>query len=105
MLFVLLCHSLHFESYIFIVGVETVYLTDLVNKKIINIYDGALLGHLGDADLLINEQNGNIEAVILQESRKNMLKNGNLDRNEKQIPWQAIKKIGSEIIVIDFELI
>lgn len=80
------------------------HLTDLLNKKIINICDGELMGQLGDADMLINEENGSIEALIVQESRRRS-KSIMGERGEKHIPWSAVKKIGGEIIVVDFELI
>lgn len=80
-------------------------LTDLLNKKIINIYDGEFLGQLGEADLLINEQNGNIETMIIQKNKKILSKSAFSDNFEKHIPWSSVKKIGGEIIIVDFEYI
>jgi len=81
------------------------FLTDLLNKKIINIFNGEFMGQLGDADLLINESNGNIEAMIVQKNKRLLNRSTIVDSCEKHIPWSAVKKIGGEIIIIDFEYI
>jgi len=80
-------------------------LSDLGGKEIINLYDGAKLGLVGDADLAIGP-NGVIEAIILN-SRAGF---GGLfgsfadrERDLLVIPWQTIKKIGSEVIIVDLQ--
>lgn len=78
-------------------------LSDLAGKEIINLYDGAKLGLVGDADLDIS-LNGSVEAIILT-SRGGFsgfwASRGDRDRETLVIPWQTIKKIGSEVIIID----
>jgi len=78
-------------------------LSDLAGKEIINLYDGAKLGLVGDADLAISV-NGNIEAIILT-SRSGfsgfLSGMGERDRDILVIPWQAVKKVGSEVIIVD----
>jgi YlmC/YmxH family sporulation protein len=78
-------------------------LSDLAGKEIINLYDGAKLGLIGDADLDIS-LNGSVEAIILT-SRGGISgfwsSRGDRDREQLVIPWQTIKKVGSEVIIID----
>jgi YlmC/YmxH family sporulation protein len=75
-------------------------LSEFATKRIINIYNGEILGSAGDADLLIDPSDGRILEIILQPSSRL------LNRSEKHsltIPWSAVKKIGPEIIVVDVE--
>ncbi|KLU64783.1 MULTISPECIES: YlmC/YmxH family sporulation protein [Desulfosporosinus] len=78
-------------------------LSDLAGKEIINLHDGAKLGLVGDADLDIT-LNGTVEAIILA-SRGGFSgfwsSRGDRDRDQLVIPWQTIKKVGSEVIIID----
>ena len=78
-------------------------LSDLAGKEIINLYDGAKLGLVGDADLAISPS-GAIEAIILT-SRSGFggfwSGLGDRDREILVIPWQAVKKVGSEVIIVD----
>ena len=79
-------------------------LSDLAGKEIINLYDGAKLGLVGDADLDIS-LNGSVEAIILT-SRGGFSGFWGSSRGEREreilvIPWKTVKKIGSEVIIID----
>lgn len=80
-------------------------LSDLGGKEIINLFDGAKLGLIGDADLAISAK-GEIEAIILM-SRSGFsgfftgMAERNRDNDLLYIPWQAVKKIGSEVIIVD----
>jgi YlmC/YmxH family sporulation protein len=81
------------------------FLSDLGGKEIINLFDGAKLGLIGDADLAISAK-GEIEAIILtSRSGFSGLFTGMGERNRENdflyIPWQAVKKIGSEVIIVD----
>ncbi len=78
-------------------------LSDLAGKEIINLYDGAKLGLVGDADLAISN-GGAIEAIILS-SRAGFSglwgNNSSRDRDTLVIPWQSVKKVGTEVIIVD----
>lgn len=78
-------------------------LSDLAGKEIINLYDGAKLGLVGDADLAIST-GGAIEAIILG-SRAGFSglwgNNSGRDRDTLVIPWQSVKKVGTEVIIVD----
>lgn len=75
-------------------------LSEFAEKRIINIYNGEILGSAGESDLLIDPTNGHILEIILSSSPRLM------NRGEKHsltIPWSAVKKVGPEIIVVDIE--
>lgn len=78
-------------------------LSDLAGKEIINLYDGAKLGLVGDADLAISSA-GAIEAIILTSRSGFGGFLGNMAERERDIlviPWQVVKKVGSEVIIVD----
>lgn len=77
--------------------------SDLSGKEIINLYDGARLGLIGDADIAISAT-GSIEAIILTSRTGWGNLWGNMGEREREslvIPWQAVKKVGSEVIIVD----
>ncbi|RNC28064.1 MAG: hypothetical protein AWM53_01953 [Candidatus Dichloromethanomonas elyunquensis] len=80
-------------------------LSELAGKEIVNLHDGAKLGLIGDSDIKINN-NGRIEALIISSrSGYSWFFNRN---NEKEgdfvvVPWKAIKKVGSEVIIVDID--
>ncbi|SHI55434.1 YlmC/YmxH family sporulation protein [Desulfosporosinus lacus] len=80
-------------------------LSDLAGKEIINLYDGGKLGLVGDADLEISI-NGSVEAIILT-SRGGFSgfwgSKGDREREQLVIPWQTVKKVGSEVIIVDLQ--
>ncbi len=81
-------------------------LSNLLSKRIINIFDGEILGLVGDADLLIDPQTGDISAMIIPwrggaamaYADKRRLP---ADRHLLRIPWEKVCKVGSEVIVVD----
>lgn len=75
-------------------------MSDLVGKEIVNLTDGAKLGSVGETDLVISPETGQIESLILP--NRGYL--GGLFGGERDylvIPWPAVKKIGSEVIIVD----
>lgn len=76
-------------------------LSDLVGKQIVNIYDGARLGTVGESDLVIHTETGEIDSIILP-NKGNLLSIW-VDRQNLTIPWEAVKKIGREVIIVDLD--
>ncbi|WP_054694835.1 YlmC/YmxH family sporulation protein [Syntrophomonas palmitatica] len=76
-------------------------LNDLVGKEMVNIYDGMRMGTVGDSDMLIDEENGQIISIILP-NRGNAF-NFWTDRQKMVVPWEAVKKIGREVIVVEID--
>ncbi|WP_096189074.1 YlmC/YmxH family sporulation protein [Evansella halocellulosilytica] len=73
-------------------------LSEISNKEIIDYSKGQRLGVLGQTDLLIDENNGQIEAFVIP-----TLKWFGLGKREKEVTvyWNQIKKIGTDMIIID----
>ncbi|NLU50345.1 MAG: YlmC/YmxH family sporulation protein [Syntrophomonadaceae bacterium] len=76
-------------------------LSELEGKEIINIYDGMRLGTVGDSDLLIDCETGEVVSMILP--NKGNFINLWVDRQKLVIPWEAVKKIGREVIVVELD--
>ena len=73
-------------------------LSELAGKRIINLYDGEIIGTAGDSDLLIDSVSGRITEIIIPPGR-----NPAAARRPLRIPWSAVRKIGAEVIVVDIE--
>lgn len=73
-------------------------LSQLSGKEIIDLENGERMGMVGQADLIINELSGVIESMILPAS--SFLGMGK-KREEVLIPWQSIRKIGPEMMIIE----
>ncbi|GAB4257397.1 MULTISPECIES: YlmC/YmxH family sporulation protein [Thermincola] len=76
-------------------------LSDLEGKEIININDGSRLGVIGEADLIIDPRTGLIQSIILPQ--KNNLISFWVDKQNIIIPWEAVRKIGQEVIIVDLD--
>ncbi len=73
-------------------------LRELAEKRIINLFDGEVLGSAGNSDLLIDPETGAIAEIIIQPGRGR-----SAGRRLLSVPWSAIRKIGPEIIVVDID--
>ena len=74
-------------------------LSKLAGKEIINMHDGGRLGVVAETDLVIEQESGQLESIIIP-NHGNFFSIFN-DEKYLFIPWQAIKKIGSEVIIVD----
>jgi len=68
-------------------------LSDLQQKEIINIYNGKRIGVIVD---VIVESTGSIQKLVLEERRGRKF-----TKEESEILWNQIVKIGDDIILID----
>ena len=68
-------------------------LSELQTKEIVNIKDGKRIGTIID---VIVEANGSINKLVLEEKRGRKFQ-----REESEIKWSSIIKIGDDIILID----
>ncbi len=73
---------------------------DFRQKEVINLADGTRLGYVFDAE--IDKETGRVKALIIPGQGK-MLGLFGKD-NEYSIPWESIKKIGDDIVLIDTDL-
>lgn len=76
-------------------------LGELIGKEIINIFDGMRLGTIANSDLVIDPETGEIEAIILPK-RQGFL-NFWMEHGEMVVPWETVKKIGNEVIIVDLD--
>lgn len=74
-------------------------LSDLAGKEVINLGDGSRLGLIDECELTFDDNTGRILAVILPS--KGGLFSFFGDHRGTSIPWQAIKRIGDEVIIVD----
>ena len=72
-------------------------MAELRYKEVINICDGCRLGFVGDAEILLPD--GKVCALIVPGPCRFF---GLFGRGEEfYIPWECIKQIGDDIILID----
>ena len=76
-------------------------MADLVGKEIVNIYNGARLGVIGETDMSIDMESGEITSIILP--KKGNFLNMWVDRQQLIIPWESVRKIGEEVIIVDLD--
>lgn len=77
-------------------------LSDLVGKEIVNLHSGARLGTVADSDLIVDEDTGAVESIILP-ARGNFASFWGGDKESMIIPWDSIVKIGAELIIVDLD--
>ena len=73
--------------------------SDFRQKEVINISDGRRLGFVNDVE--INLESGRIEAIVIPGGGRIFGFFGK--DNEYVIPWERIKKIGEDIILVDMD--
>lgn len=74
-------------------------MSDLREKEIINMNDGSRVGIISDMEIDI--ENGLVKAIIVPGQGKflSLFSKG----EEFVIDWNRIKKIGTDVILIDFD--
>ncbi|NLM04753.1 MAG: YlmC/YmxH family sporulation protein [Clostridiales bacterium] len=70
-------------------------------KEIVNLNNGSRLGIISESDLLINIRTGKILSMLVPD-RKGFL---NFFSNDGyfEIPWECIRKIGHDMIIIELD--
>lgn len=76
-----------------------VKISDLRTREVINISDGRRLGPIKDID--IDLEQGRIGAIILPGQGGNRLMGFWGREEEIVVPWNKIKKIGFDVILVD----
>lgn len=74
--------------------------SELCGKHILDINTGMILGSVEEADLLVDEFTGKIEALLIP--NPNLRRSRGFQSDEMQIRWRDIKTVGPEMIVVDF---
>lgn len=73
-------------------------LSELDGIEVINMHDGTRIGVISSSDLVLDVDTGQIEAVVVPTRSRFNLFSGH---NELTIPWERVKKIGSEVMIVD----
>jgi YlmC/YmxH family sporulation protein len=73
----------------------------MAGKEIVNIADGSRLGVVGQSDIAIDPSSGEIYSLMLPR-RPNVL-NVWTGQQELIVPWDAVRKVGSEVIVVEMD--
>ncbi|TZE80827.1 YlmC/YmxH family sporulation protein [Calorimonas adulescens] len=76
-------------------------LSEFGGKELVNLNDGSRLGLIEDADLLIDEETGKIDSFIIFENRLSFFVRN--DRNGFRIPWDTIRKIGNDMVIVEID--
>ena len=74
-------------------------LSDLGDKEIVNLANGSRHGQLSNAELLFDEQQGRIKAILVPDYHGKMSFLGG--KEFLQLPWSSIRKIGEDIIIFE----
>jgi len=75
-------------------------LSEMGDKEIVNSLDGSRLGVMADADLIIDPE-GKIKAFLLRPRFSFFRVQG---REELRIPWDAVTKVGDDILFVHYRL-
>ena len=76
-------------------------LSELGGKEIVNLSDGGRLGILAESDLLIDERSGKIKSALVPDFRNQF--SLFQDKSMIEIPWECVRKIGSDMIIVELD--
>lgn len=70
---------------------------DFKQKEVINLTDGKILGFV--VDVQADFDNGEIRSIIVAKTGK--IFNSINSKNNVTVPWEKIKKIGEDVILVE----
>lgn len=73
-------------------------LSELGGKEIVNLNNGCHLGIIANSDIVINEETGQIVSLLLPDKSQFGFFN---NKYLVEIPWNSIKKIGNDMIIVE----
>lgn len=74
--------------------------SELLGKDVIDMHNGIKLNTLETCELLFDEQSGRIISLLMPDNPT--LLHIFQEHKLQMIPWGAIKKIGTELILVDY---
>lgn len=77
-------------------------LSELGNKEIVNLNNGGRLGLLQDSDIIFEEETGKIVSLLSSE-KKFSFKLFGIESDGMVIPWDSIRKIGYDMIIVELD--
>lgn len=78
---------------------ETIRLSELTGKNVVNLYDGVRLGTIYEPMISFDETTGQLEQFFL--GGRNGLTGNWSEKNSLVIPWNHVQKIGQEVVIVD----
>lgn len=82
-------------------GESMMRFSELGGKEIVDLNNGARMGTAGQTDLVIDTETGKIHSMLLPGSS---FFGFNKKKEGMTIPWNTIRTIGSEMIIIDIKM-
>ena len=76
------------------------YLSEIAGKEIVNLFTGERLGVVGECDIIIDETDGSI--LALWKPRERGFLGLRKDKDVLEVPWRNVRKIGNDMIIIDY---
>lgn len=73
-------------------------LSELTGKEVINLHDGAKIGMVNECELVFDPKSGEVKGMIVPNKGFFNFLN---DNHATHIPWEAIKRIGDEVIIVE----
>ena len=73
-------------------------LSELHSREIINLYDGARVGLIGETEILFDPETGEIQELLLP-ARGGLWQR----RRSLAIPWESVRRIGPEVMIVDVQ--
>lgn len=70
-------------------------LSDLQHKDIVNVTDGKKVGNIIDISI---DENGSLDSLIVEKSK--FILSYFTNKNELEIKWKQIEKIGEDVILV-----
>lgn len=78
---------------------ETIRLSQLTGKNVVNLYDGVRLGTIYEPVVGFDEATGNLEQLYL--GGHNGITGSWSEKNSVAIPWHNVQKVGQEVVIVD----
>lgn len=78
---------------------ERIRLSDLTGKNIVNLYDGTRLGVIYEPNVSFDADTGRLEMLYL--GGRNGFTGMWSEKNSLPIPWESVKKVGQEVVIVD----
>jgi YlmC/YmxH family sporulation protein len=72
--------------------------SEFSGKEMIDLDNGERMGLLGQSDLIIHPETGQIDSIILPGTS---LFGWGRKKNDVIIPWNAIRKVGPDMIIVE----
>lgn len=76
-------------------------LSSIAGKEIVNLNTGERLGIIAESDLVVEEDSGRIIALVIPRDRGFF--SFKKDKRVLEVPWKNVKKIGNDMVIIDYE--